>query len=455
MHYLIVVIIAFALSMMGCEGKTGPAGPQGSTGAAGPAGPAGADGSPGATGPAGPQGEKGDTGAAGPMGEAGPPGEPGPEGPMGPEGPAGPMGPEGPAGPAGPQGEQGPEGPQGPGAEPGGLAAVHHVVLIQDGQDEDDARRYSAPGFDDDRADVNLIVKGSTMFVAKAGTQSGSPIDVDFAWESSDEAVATVMADGASATITGIRKGESTITVSIAERGVEVELMVEVHNAVKSIVITGPDGAHAIDTVLPGYKAVAHDDMGDTVPDQMFMWDSNTAAATVTKDDDDSSMATVEISGEGEANITASIGDVISNVITVTGFSVEQPRRQLVINPSALPIAVTMNSDSTAVTGSAAITITLQQWGLDATDNELKWINITTDQDVTFKSLNTDVLTIHADPITTSSSDATLTINRTVDAELTADNAVVKMVGTADVKVTAEYADPLYVRVTVKEYVAP
>ena len=26
MHYLIVMIVAFALSVMGCEGKTGPAG---------------------------------------------------------------------------------------------------------------------------------------------------------------------------------------------------------------------------------------------------------------------------------------------------------------------------------------------------------------------------------------------------------------------------------------------
>jgi len=34
MHYLIVIVIAFALSMMGCEGKTGPAGPSGAQGAA-------------------------------------------------------------------------------------------------------------------------------------------------------------------------------------------------------------------------------------------------------------------------------------------------------------------------------------------------------------------------------------------------------------------------------------
>ena len=37
MHYLIIAVLAFGLSLMGCEGKTGPAGPTGPAGSAGPA----------------------------------------------------------------------------------------------------------------------------------------------------------------------------------------------------------------------------------------------------------------------------------------------------------------------------------------------------------------------------------------------------------------------------------
>ena len=125
MHYLIIAVLAFGLSLMGCEGKTGPAGPSGSTGAAGPAGPAGLQGS---TGPAGPQGETGPAGAdgatgpAGPQGETGPAGADGATGPAGPQGETGATGPagaDGATGPAGPQGEQGEQGPQGEQGEQG------------------------------------------------------------------------------------------------------------------------------------------------------------------------------------------------------------------------------------------------------------------------------------------------------------------------------------------------
>ena len=135
MHYLIVVLIAFALSIYGCEGKTGPAGPTGAAGVAGPSGPAGPQGSTGPAGPAGPagpQGEKGDTGEAGPAGETGP---------------------------AGPQGEKGDQGDPGAGADPGSiqdiidgvvaggaLSDIHHIKITRSSNDK--SYYYLAPNFD-------------------------------------------------------------------------------------------------------------------------------------------------------------------------------------------------------------------------------------------------------------------------------------------------------------------
>ena len=276
------------------------------------------------------------------------------------------------------------------------------------------------------------------MFVAKAATQSGTAIDVEFEWESSDEAVATVMADGAMATITGIRKGESTITVSIAERGVEVEFAVNVHNAVKGIVITGTGGAHVIGTSLDDYMAVAYDEAnnmdgtndGDPVPGQTFMWSSSSAAATVTGDDDDSSMATVKIAGAGTADITASIGDVTSNKISVSGFSVEEPERRLVVSTANAPFERyfdnDFNDDGTAddavLSASAdttdnteaniVITVTLQFRGLNAS-GELVWQNVADAAALSIDVTSSDDTTLTVPEMITTGSGgtATLTIN--------------------------------------------
>ena len=504
MHYLIIAVLAFGLSLMGCEGKTGPAGPagtagqQGAQGSQGAQGPPGADGQDGEDGAQGPQGEKGDKGdkgdpgepgADGAPGEQGPPGEPGADGAPGEQGPPGEQGEQGEQGPPGADGapgeqgppgadgapgEQGPQGPIGPAGPPGDPAPgadVHHVILIQDGQNADDARRYNAPGFNDDRADVDLIVDGTTMVVAKAGTQSGSPIDVDFEWESSDEPVATVMADGATATITGIRKGESTITVSIPERGVEVELSVVVHNPVKGIVITGTGGAHVVGTSLDDYMAVAYDEAnnddgtnsGSPVPGQTFMWGSSSAAATVTGDDDDSSMATVKIAGVGGADITAKIGKVTSNKISVSGFSVEEPERRLVVSTANAPferyIDNDANNDGTAddniLTAAAdttsntesniVITVTLQFRGLN-TAGELVWQNVADDAELTIDVTSSDVATLTVpDMITTGTSGAaTLTINAgtAVDGQGNALKA-----GTVYVTFDEDFSDPKSVEV--------
>ena len=236
MHYLIIAVLAFALSMLGCEGKTGPAGPTGAAGAAGPTGAAGPQGSTGPAGPAGPAGAEGPQGPQGPKGDKGDTGDTGPAGPQGEQGE---QGPEGPMGPAGPQGESGV-----PSDLPGNiLASVHHVIIFQDGEKKDDARRYDAPGYDNSHANVSgrttgVLVDGTLTFNAVAAAQDGSVIPSMFTWEVDDPILASVEDDGAgTATVTGHRRGDTKLIVKSPDRGIKVEIPFSVHNAVKGIVI--------------------------------------------------------------------------------------------------------------------------------------------------------------------------------------------------------------------------
>ena len=230
MHYRIVMMIAFALSVMGCEGKTGPAGPPGPQGAPGPPGP------PGVTGPPGPQGAPGPPGPQGPRGPKGDRGDPGSPGP---QGPSGPPGPQGPSGPPGPQGPKGPQGPLGQGVDrdqlidSGALIAIHHIKLIQDG-DEGMAAVFDAPDYDlrvDENGnevnslDLTMAVGGMTTIVAKAVAQNGTVLrTVGFDWESDSDAV--MVDEGLIEAVmptTGAR-----IVVAVVGRGVEIRLTVRV-----------------------------------------------------------------------------------------------------------------------------------------------------------------------------------------------------------------------------------
>ena len=229
MHYLIVIVVAFALSMMGCEGKTGPAGPSGQQGAAGAQGPQGPAGSTGPQGPAGPQGPEG---AQGPKGD---------QGDTGPAGPAGAAGPAGPAGPAGAAGPQGPEGPPGAGIDTGEvigsgvLSAIHHIKLVQDGNDEMVAV-FDAPDYDlradpGNKLDLTMAVGEMTTIAAKAASQDGSVLAVTFDWATESEAITV---DGGM--IEAVEPaGSAKITVSAVGRGVEIELTVVVLDEIKRI----------------------------------------------------------------------------------------------------------------------------------------------------------------------------------------------------------------------------
>ena len=345
MHYLILFVIAFALSMMGCEGKTGPAGPtgqqgaagpqgvSGSTGPQGPAGPQGPEGPQGSDGPAGPQGDtgpagpQGDTGPAGPQGDTGPAGPQGDTGPAGPQGDTGPAGPPGDTGPAGPQGDTGPAGPQGPPGEgidtdqvinSGVLSDIHHIKLTQDGDaamvavfDAPDYGLRADPG---NKLDLNMAVGEMTTLVAKAASQDGSVLVVDFDWESDSEAITV---DGG--TISAVEPTtDAKITLTAVGRGVEIELDVMVRDQIKRIEIAMP---HAYVLPVGGtvtLSATAYNATrgGDEIESAEIMFvSSDTGVVSV-----DGNTITAE--GVGAAEVKAMGGGVDSKdkvKVTVTG----------------------------------------------------------------------------------------------------------------------------------------
>ena len=430
MHYLIIAVLAFALSVLGCEGKTGPAGPTGPSGAAGPAGPAGPQGSTGPAGPAGPQGEKGDTGAQGPQGEQGIPGEKGETGAQGPQGP---------------QGESGI-----PSDLPGNiLATVHHVVVFEGGEAKKDARMfYASDDFkgDGDRAenirDATVLVDGTLTFNAVAAAQDGSIIPVEFMWEIDDPIVASVEeAEAGSVTVKGTRRTDETkIILKAPERGIKIEIRLSVHNEVKGIVIKPVtlgdiEKGESVELTATAYDKASGDDKtnndGNPVPGVTFSWtSSNTNVATVDTDDSNM-MPTIKTHAVGSAEIQASIGDVKSNKVKITVFSVETVQRRLWVtgfphsgtyqpeveadpqaNPPVIAVTEAITNGNNSAGDAIVITVHLQQRTVNAGDGTVTWVN--QEGSVKFMSTNTDKIVLDTTVnVTTAANGATATLNIT------------------------------------------
>ena len=450
MHYFIVVLIAFALSMYGCEGKTGPAGPQGQTGAAG---------------------------AAGPTGPQGPPGTPGAKGDKGDPGEPGAKGDPGPAGPQGPQGDPGDTSQLPPNA----LGDVHHILLLKDG--ETDPKKGMVidvagvgVGAEIMGVDVGVLVGASTTYAVKVATVSGQAIPATLTWESEDPEKASVDAaplTGNPATITGVEKGMTKVTMSVDHRGVKVTFNVTVHDVVKGIIAsTGDDTRLAVgDKIMlsaVAYDAEQTDDPGpegNEVPNVTFTWESDdTDKATVDKDSGE-----VTAVGVGTANITAHVADVTSNKIAVTVFAVESIVRRL--DPT-LPVAGTFLAvdDSTEQAGSdpvvydpvttatlapsgLSISVTVEQYDANADS----WSNVADGTMVKLVSLDTDVLTFTDVTSGATDTDYGATVNVTtssgvVTVPFAADNSArAKVVGrgTARVEISSKYAPTKYIEVDI------
>ena len=413
MHYLIIAVLTFGLSLMGCEGKTGPAGPTGPAGSAGPAGPTG------------PQGEPGDPASI----------DPGTVGNI--------------------------------------LASVHHILLLKDGEtDPEKGTVIGGPDFNTE-VEVGLLVGGSTVYVAKAATANKQPIPVTFTWMSEDDEIVTVD----NGTISGVRRSDDPVevTLSVDGRGIDVTFNVTVHDVVKGIIAsTGDDTRMAVgDGIM--VSAIAYDkaqdeDMagpeGNPVPNISFTWmSSDEDVATVDED------GAVTAEGVGSAKITAHVGDVKSNAISVTVFDVQTVERRL--DPT-LPVAVTFveaDVDSTvdsadppniAVVTTSAVTpnnvtisVTLEQFDANA---DPMWAG--TAGSVKLVSLNTDVLTFTdvASPTDADDFDGEVTLTAAADgtaatsalsADPTAGNALVTGRGVARVEISSKYADTIYIEVDV------
>ncbi|MYB62306.1 MAG: collagen-like protein [Gemmatimonadetes bacterium] len=331
MHYLIIAVLAFGLSLMGCEGKTGPAGPTGPAGSAGPAGPAGPQGSTGPAGPAGADGADGAQGPAGPAGPMGPAGADGADGADGAQGPAGPAGADGAQGPAGPAGPQGPAGiPDTGGIDPIQLAQAHHIAIKVGDGDKENAT---------DGVSTTMRVGEDVMIVAAARAQSekvleGIPVAIAIT-KNDDEAI--TLEDGM---ITAVGAGSAEITAMSDLAGIAGKLTVMVTKPIDEIVFmvgTGDDAADGPSSIVLAagqvYKdeitAVAHDEDGkEIMPRSNWSWTStDKAVATVAarKDDDDALVdkgahGTITGKGPGDAEIMATAEGVSGSIsVSVSG----------------------------------------------------------------------------------------------------------------------------------------
>ncbi len=342
MHYLIIAVLAFGLSLMGCEGKTGPAGPAGVAGQPGQSGPPGADGD---RGPQGDKGDKGDKGDPGEPGADGAPGEPGEKGDKGDKGDPGEPGADGAPGEPGPPGEQGPPGPAGipdtGGIDPIQLAQAHHVAISIDGGDKADA----SAGIPH-----TMRVGEESMIVAVAGAQSGRALDaipVTIAiTKNADDAI--TLEDGV---ITAAGVGSAEITAASELAGIAGKLKVTVTKPIDTIVfMIGEDddateapsslNLAAGETYVNEITAVAHDEDGEVIePRSDWSWSSSDKSVAAVEQKKDAmkklvmmgAIGTITGKGPGDAEIMATVEDVSGSIaVNVTGQSITR-----VIDPSA------------------------------------------------------------------------------------------------------------------------
>ena len=300
MHYIIIAVLAFGLSLMGCEGKTGPAGPAGTPGTPGAAGADGDRGPQGVKGDKGDKGDPGEPGADGAPGEQGPPGEPGPPGPEGPQGPAGI--------------------PDTGGIDPIQLAQAHHIAIkVGDGDKENATGGVS----------TILRVGEDVMIEAAARAQSekvldGIPVTVAIT-KNADEAIN--LEDGM---ITAVGAGMAVITAVSELAGISGKLTVNVTKPINKIVFD-PDKSDyslAAGESTGELMTTAQDEDGKTItPRSAWSWSSaDPGVATVAKVKDGDMVkgmgqyAMITGAGTGSTEIMATAEGVSGSIsVSVTG----------------------------------------------------------------------------------------------------------------------------------------
>ena len=353
------------------------------------------------------------------------------------------------------------------------LAAVHHIIVFQGGEEKKDARRWNAPNFDADSADrlrtATVLVDGTLEFSAVAAASDGSIVPVVFSWEIDDPILATVEETGpGAAMVTGDRRGTTELFVR-SDRGHKLTIEISVHNAVKGIVLERTSAAGAVQKGDPvmitavAYDKASGDDKttndGNPVPGVSFSWSSsNTAVATVdAKDSND--MPTIKTHAAGKAKIQASIGDVKSNEIEVEVYDVESPDRRIVVDTSNQPytVAATVDTASAAAdrtvefTSGPTINVKVQQMGVKD-DGDIGWINVAGGTRVTYTSLNTGILNLAGDDSSnTADTDGTTAIAGYTIVAADLGTMIPKALGKSNVtvRITSPFAGAKHVTVTV------
>ena len=324
MHYLIIAVLTLGLSLLGCEGKTGPAGPTGPSGAAGPAGPAGPQGSTGPAGPAGPQGADGAPGPAGPAGADGADGAPGPQGEKGDKGDPGEQGPPG-------------ESAQLP-PEAGDLLKLDTIALRVAGADKDLTTGGNDP--------VVFLTTGADKSVAATPkAQNGDKLQVALAWSS--DAPFNVSVDE-SGTLTANRAGMAKITVGSPDRGISVSFVVVAINPVHKVALTAsPDGGRIGENQEIMLTATVTDSDGDPIQYASVTFASSSGAVGLP------STKTIMTDVSGMAEITATTQSAGSAKITAMSGGKEASSKSFTVTTTSTPYVIEVLSHPTKVVAAA------------------------------------------------------------------------------------------------------
>lgn len=154
---------------------------------------------------------------------------------------------------------------------------------------------------------ADLIVGESVQFIATVSDTDGRIIgDVSISWESSDNAVASVSADGL---VTAHMNGTATLTALTERVTVQVKLIVG-PRPVPTTIEVSPSTVelHAVGASAR-LTAVVYDQAGQTMHDITISWTSDNAAVATVDD-----LGRVVAVGEGRATVTATAGSATRSV---------------------------------------------------------------------------------------------------------------------------------------------
>ena len=230
--------------------------------------------------------------------------------------------------------------------------------------------------------DNTLNVGESLTITAKAASEDKEPIaGVTFLWSTNDNTVLAVTDDGANTgTIEAVSDGDAKVMVTLEGRGIDIEFDIMALSEVKLVEIDSPaDGHFMLVGESVALEATAYDSESDKDADNEVDTDrlefrsSNTAVVMI-----DGMKA--KAVGVGSADITAHVGDVKSEAITINVSPSGDVTHKLtftrvaasalkitrnVVDPDADPLTYTY-AGGNAATPDGSLTFTVQIRSINA-----------------------------------------------------------------------------------------